>query len=128
MYKSGACSNPSFLARRQHRNRIRRARRAQIRPFQRVHRDIHMRIKPVRIARRHPNFLADKKHRRLVALAFANHNGAIHAHVSISRRMASPLLHPLCAVAKTHGPCRRNRRLFHHAQKFQTKRPFHLDS
>ena len=42
----GRVQQPAALRRRQHRQRIRRAGRAEVRPFERIDRDVDLRIRP----------------------------------------------------------------------------------
>ena len=71
--------------------------------------------------------LADIKHRRLIALAFADHNRPAHgdrvhggAH-GFSGNMVSPL-----AIAGAHGVRGSDSGIFHHARKLQRQLEFHL--
>ena len=70
---------PATLRSRQHRDRPRRSRRAQICPFQRIDRNIDLRnLRTIRKLR--PHVFADVKHRCLIAFAFADHNRAVHGN------------------------------------------------
>ena len=69
---------------------------------------------------RHPDFLADVEHRRLVALPLADHDRAVDRHRvhdlahGLDRDMIGPV-----PIALSHGVRAGNRRLLDHSQKLQ---------
>ena len=114
------------LARREHRDGVGRPCRAQVRPFQRIHRNVHLRKQRLWRVRRQPNFFADIQHRRFVALAFPDYDCSVHLYRV--HRFAHGLnghFIGFVAVAESHCSCRRNRRVFHYAQKIQAELFFH---
>ena len=117
--------SPSF-ARRQHGDRVRRARRAKIRSFQRIHGDVHLRKQCFRSVRRQSYFFADVQHGRLIPLAFTNHNRSVNLHRvhGLAHRFDGHFI-GMVPVAESHRARRRNRRVFHHPQKIQAKLLFH---
>ena len=100
---------------------------AEIGALERIDGDIHLRIKSVPVARRDAHFLADEKHRRFIALAFADHDRPVHAHVFhlMPHRLHRDVV-GFVRVAQAHRARRSDSRLFHHAKKFKTERPFHV--
>ena len=56
------------------------ARRAKIGTFERVHGDVHFGVLAAFVAHGRAHFFADEEHGRFVALAFADDDGAVHAH------------------------------------------------
>ena len=116
----------AFFRCRQHRDRARRAGGAKVRAFQRIDRDIDLRnLAAVRIRAAH--LLADIKHGRFVALALADHDGAVHR--DRVHRLAHGFGGHLVAqrtVALAHGARRRDGRVLHHAQKFQRQIAFNV--
>jgi hypothetical protein len=60
-------------------DRVGRAGRAQVRALERVDRDVDLRRVAV-VVPAVPDLLADEQHRRLVALALADHDGAAEVH------------------------------------------------
>ena len=103
----------------QHRQRIGRAGRAQVRPLQRVDGDVHLRIgsdDAVRLA----DFFADIEHRRFVALALADDDGAVDRNrVHFLPHGLDGDLIRLVTVALSHRVRARNRRLLDDTQKVQ---------
>src|SRR6267143_144747 len=122
----GRVQQPAALARRQHRDGIRRARRAQVRSFQRIHGDVHLRKQCFRSVRPQSYLFADVQHRRFIALAFTNHNRPVNLHRvhRLAHRFHGHFI-GVVPVAESHRARRRNRRVFHHAQKIQAKLFFH---
>jgi hypothetical protein len=102
----GRVQKTAAARRGQHRKRIRRAGRAEIRALQRIDRDIHLRQTRVPF-RRLADLLADEQHRRLVALAFADDDRSVDRHFverpshgldrRAVRRVPVPLAHRLRA-------------------------------
>src|ERR1035441_8876064 len=73
----GSVQQPTFFRSRQHRNRSWRSGGAEVRAFQRIDREIDLwNLAAVQIRTAH--LLADIKHGRVVALALADHNRAVH--------------------------------------------------
>ena len=71
------------------------------------------------------DLLADIKHRRVVALALADHDGAVHGNRI--HRLAHGLGRNLIAqmtIALTHGARRFDGRVLNHAQEFQCEIAF----
>ena len=73
-----------------------------------------------------PDLFADVQHRGLIALAFTNHNRSVNLH-RVHRFAHCFYGHfiGVVPVPETHGACRRNRRVLHHAQKIQAQLFFH---
>jgi len=119
----------AFFTRGQHRDRPRRSGRAKVGAFQGIDRDIYGgEIKSADVLRG-ADFFADEKHGRFVALALANHDGAVHGHfVHHPAHGSDGRLVGHVAVSPAHGFCRFNGRLFDDAQKFQTQFDFHQNS
>ena len=78
----GRVQQAAPLGRGQHGNRVRRARRAQVRPLERIDRDVNCRIAPLATFRvvGQADLLADIQHRRLVPLSLADDNRAVDRH------------------------------------------------
>ena len=118
---------------REHGDGVRRTGRTQVRALERIDRDVHLRelvggAVPVPIARMgHPDLLADVQHRRLVALALADHNRAVDRHAvhHPPHRLHGNLI-GLVAVALAHRVRTRNGGLFDHAQEFEGKVRIHM--
>ena len=117
---------PAALARREHRDRIGRARRAQICSLQRIDRNIHRRKIRFRRVRGQPHLLSDVQHRRFIAFAFADHDGAVHLQAvhRFAHRLHRHFIR-LVTIAKTHRARCCNCRVFYHSQEFQAQLSFH---
>ena len=76
--------------------------------------------------RRQSYFFADVQHRRLIPLAFTNHNRSVNLHRvhGLAHRFHGHFI-GVVPVAESHRARRRNRRVFHHAQKIQAQLFFH---
>ena len=91
------------------------------RAFERIERDVDLG------AAAEPDLLADIEHRRLVALALADHDGAVdgervqRAAHGVDRRLVGRLL-----VAAAHQLGGRERRRLGHAHRFQREIAVHL--
>ena len=114
----GRVQQATAFSGRQHRNRPAGAGRAEIGAFERIDRDIH-RERAGLILRR-AEFFTDVEHRRLVALALADHNRAVDGDVieAAPHALDCRLIGGV-RVAHTHGARRRDGRIFHHAQNLQ---------
>jgi hypothetical protein len=101
----------------QHGNRPRCARRTQVGTLQRIDRNINFRNLGA-IRKFGADFLADVEHGRLVALAFADHDGAAHGNGvhGLTHGLGGDLVAKL-ALALSHGAGRSDGSHFHHAQK-----------
>ena len=81
---------PAALGRGEHGDGVRRAGGAQVRALQRIDGDVDRRQRAgSRRLRRDADLLTDVEHRRLVALPFADHDGAVDRHAVQVRRIAS---------------------------------------
>ena len=105
----------------EHGDGVRRAGGAEVRPFQRIDGDIHLRIAaPVRRLVRRADLLADVEHRRLVALAFADDDRAVDRHrVHHLAHCLDGDLIGLVPIALAHRVRARDRGLFDDAQEFE---------
>ncbi len=117
----GRIQKAAVIGHRQHRQRVAAALCGDRRAFKRVERDVDLR--PVTGA----DLFADIQHRRLVALAFADHHGAVDreavqpgAH-RIDRRLVGRLF-----VAAPHQPRRRQRRQFGDAHNLEREIAIHM--
>ena len=110
-----------MIARGQHDDGVRLARRAKVGALERIDGDIHRRVLcGFYRATASADFFADEEHRRFVALAFADHDGAVHAdriHLG-AHRFDGRLIGPV-AVAQSHGAGRSDGRPLHDAQEFK---------
>ena len=113
------------LRRGQHRDRVRRAGRAQVRAFERIDGDVHFveahRPRTVDLGGVHlADLLADEQHRRFVALAFADDDGAVDRHGvhHAAHRLDGDLV-GLVPIALPHRVGAGNGRLFDDPQKFE---------
>ena len=114
---------PAAFGRRQYCNRVVSAQRAKVCAFQRIDRDVDFGTR-----RRHffadpkaaTDFLANVKHWRFVAFAFADYNPAAHRHRihDFAHRFNRNLIRVL-AIALAHRARRSDGRRFGHAQKIQ---------
>src|SRR5437870_5725942 len=72
------------------------------------------------------DLFTDVQHRRLIALAFANHNRSVDFHrVHRLAHCFHGHFIGMVPVAESHRTSRRNRRVFHHTQKIQAQLFFH---
>ena len=112
-----------MLGRGEHGDRVRRAGRAQVRALERIDRDVDLRAAP-RPRRpspwRHADLLADVEHRRLVALAFADDDGAVDRHGvhHLAHRLDGDLV-GLVAIALAHRVRARDGGLLDDAQELE---------
>src|SRR6185369_9484806 len=92
---------------------------AQVRAFQRIHRDVDFRYGHA-IGKGCSNSFADVEHRRLIALAFSDYNRAAHRNVVHGRShgFRSHVIREL-AVALTHGVSRRYSGLLDNTQELR---------
>ena len=113
----------ALLRRGEHGDGIRRAGRAEVRPFERIDRDVDLRERAAGRAAhrvRQADLLADVQHRRLVALAFADDDRAVDRHrVHHPAHRLDRDLVGLVPVALAHRVGAGNRRLFDDAQEFE---------
>ena len=114
----------------EHGNRVGRPGRAQVGALERIDGDVHLRETAGRAAAervRHADSLADVEHRRIVAFAFADDDGAVDrdgVH-DLAHRLDGDLI-GLVTVALPHGVGARDRRLLDDAQEFERKIRVHL--
>ena len=111
---------PAFFGCGQHRDRIRRARRAQIRAFERI--DGNVDLIPLAailvLFLREADLFADVEHRRFVTLAFADDDGAVDRDgVHFAPHRLNGNLIGTMAIALAHGVCAGNGGLFGDAKK-----------
>src|SRR6267143_2274185 len=101
--------------------------RAEVGSFQRIHGDVHLRKQGLRRVRRQAHFFSDVQHWRFVPLAFANHDRAVDLHRvhRLAHRFYGHFIRVI-PVAVSHRARRRNRGVFHHAQKIQAQLFFHF--
>ena len=110
-----------MLGGRQHGNSARHAHGAKVCALERIHRDVDFRHR-LAVFLLQPDLLADEEHRRFVALALPDDDGAGYRHGvqhmphGFDRRLVRPV-----PVAAAHGPRRCDRGLFHHTDKLQGK-------
>ena len=100
---------------------------AQVRPFERVHGDIYLRIlAAVVLSVRLTDLFTDVKHRRLVPLTLADDDRAVDRHgVELAAHGLDGHLVGLVPVALPHRLCTGDRRLFHHSQEVERKVEIH---
>ena len=109
---------------RQHRNRVRRTGRTQVRALERIDGDIDLRQPGGRAAAiprvRQPDLFANVQHRRLVALPLADDNRAVDRHRvhHAPHRLYGDVI-GLVAIALSHRVRARDGGLFDDAKKFQ---------
>ena len=111
----------ALFARGQNGDGVRRAGGAKIGTFQWINGNIHGGKKSLGRVRRQADLFADIEHRGFVALALADHDGAVHFHLihSFAHGFHGDFIR-FVAVAKSHGARGGNGAVFDHAQKFQT--------
>ncbi len=119
----GCVQQSTLLGRRQHRDRVRLAGRAQVRALERVDRDVDARVGHAFAAvllRRETDLLADEEHRGFVTLAFADHDRSVDRHRvhalahGFDRRLVGPV-----PIALAHRVGTRDGGLFDDAQKVE---------
>ena len=102
----GRVQQAAPLRRRKHGNRAGSAGGAEVRALERIDRDVHLRrAEPAAAVDDvgEPDLLADEQHRRLVALALADHDGAVDGHrVELAPHRRHRRLVRLGAVALPH--------------------------
>ena len=113
----GRVQQAAALRRRQHSDRSRRARGAQIGAFQRIDRDIDLGNFGA-VGKLGANFLADVEHGRFVALALADHDRAAHGDGvhGPAHGLGGHLIAEL-ALALSHGAGRGDGGHLYHAQE-----------
>ena len=124
----GGVQQAPFVRRGEHGQRVVIARAAQIRAFERIDRDIHLRQRPVlpAVGAPLPHLLADIQHRRLVALAFADDDGAVDRDgIERAPHGADSRFVGLVAIALAHGVASADRRLFDDAEEFEREVGIH---
>jgi hypothetical protein len=117
----------ALVRRRQHGDRVGGAGRAQVRPLERIDRDVdlvepHV-TQPGEVLRvDEPDLFADVQHRRLVALSFADDDGPVDRNrVHHPAHRLDGHLVRLVTVALAHRVGAGDRRLFDDAEKFERK-------
>ena len=111
------------MRRREHRDRVRRAGRAQVRALERIDGDVDLRKaagRPVAQRVRQADLLADVQHRRLVALALADDDRAVDRHRvhDAAHRLDGDLVR-VVAIALPHRVRAGDGRLFDDAQELE---------
>ena len=113
------------VRRREHRDRVRRAGRAEVRAFEWIDRDVDLvethQLEPVQaLGVDESDLLADVQHRRFVALAFADDDGAVDRHRvhHTAHRLDGDLVRAV-PIALTHRVRARDRRLFDDAEEIE---------
>jgi len=119
----GGVQQPSRRRRGKDGDRVGRADRAQVRAFQRIDRDVDLRQRDGGAALErvgHAHLLADVQHRRRVALALADHDGAVDRHRihRAAHRFDRGVVRAM-AIALAHGVRAGNGGLFDDAQEFE---------
>src|SRR5688500_1202990 len=111
----------------QHGKRVGRAGRAQVRAFEWIDRDVHLRVgAAVPFVVREANLLADEQHRRLVALAFADDDGAVDRDgVHLAAHRFNSNLVRLVPIALSHRLGARDRRLLDDAEEVERQVQVH---
>ena len=120
----GSVQQAAFFRGREHGDRSRRTGRAQIRSFQRIDRDVDVR-NLLTIGEGAADLLSDVEHGSVVALAFADDDGAVHrdrVH-GLAHGLGRDLIAQM-AVALAHGARRFDGGVFHHAQELQRQIAF----
>ena len=118
----GRVQQAALFRRGEHRNRIRRAGRAQVRAFERIDGDVHLvPLAPVRIVFLGlADLLADVQHRRFVALALADDDRAVDWNgVHLATHRLDGHLVGLVPVALPHRVRAGNGCLLDHAQEVE---------
>ncbi len=116
---------PAGFGSRQHDNCVGRTGGAQVGALQRIDGDVHARVLHARRSRR-AHLLADIQHGRLIAFAFADHDGARHLHAF--KRVAHGLHGGLVSgfrVALAHGASRGDGGFLHDMYKIAQQIAFH---
>ena len=119
----------ALFAGRQHGDGVGRAGGAQVGALERVHGDVHGGEVVVRTLGAGADLFADEQHRRLVAFAFADDDGAVHGHLvhHLAHGLDGHVVGPV-TIALSHGAGAGDGRLLDHAQQLQAQLDFHRRS
>ena len=124
----GRVQQAAFIGCGQHGDGVGRTHGAQVRALERVDGDVHLVVgAAVAVALPgQPDLLADVEHRRLVALALADDDGAVDRHgVELAPHGLDGRLVRAVAVALAHRVGAGDGRLFDHAQELEGEVGFH---
>ena len=107
--------------------RVGRARRAEVRALERVHRDVHFR-QTGDPGSTLADLLADEQHRRFIALPFSDHDRAVDRNriQDLPHRLHCHLIGSM-PIAVAHGVRRGNRGVLDNAQELQGQIKRHAD-